>query len=1111
MAEHLAQVERLKQALGELRANRAAFSTRAYGQIVVLLLNELRRANTLPPTPTLAGDEVRLVTVMFLDVIDFTRMAEEIDTGDLRSVIGESHARAGRLVAQWDGEIGQFLGDGLLCFFGSQRSRGDDALRAVACALAIQATLEQYANHVFLEHGVDFGARIGISTGRVVVSIDSAGQQKQVALGPAINLAARLQSLADPGGVVIDAATFSRVRSRFDMLAHPAAVLKGFERAVKYYSVVGRTAQTGRQFTSDQLNGLPLRFVGRATEMSRVRATMEQALIERRFHAITLNGEIGIGKSRLLQETLAQSEDLAFTPVVMLGDYEQRHKDYHLLRDWLMSACHITEDTTPDVSREQIMAYITGTWDDPEAPTAAALMSHMAGFGFDHTATLTLPMPDPRVSSSPLPEAVLNWFKATADNGGLLLMVDNLQWADTASVRLLEALARTLEKSPAVLVAAARPGYRQAHPLFLRGVEQATTLMLEPLADEATLKLLEAILGHIERVPDTLRQVILDRAEGNPLFVHEFLSMMFDNGVFFRHASGSWRFNIIQYDSTSLPHGLVEVLQARLDDLNPDARQLILLAAIAGQVFWRGLVAELAGIDPQPLLHTLVQRGMIVRHPDSAFPEEEEYAFRHSLYRDVAYENLPRARRELLHRQVARWLVTRMAERPEFYSVLAEQFEAGGETITALYTWLEAVQNRLNRGMLTEALVLNDRGLALSRNVTRDAALPVVTQLWTLRAQALNPLGRYDEASAASQSALMLLKELPVETQRKTRVVAGQMLARALTSLGRYDEAARTLVEVNEFVNLTDRAGAAALLRASGGLAYAQGNLTASQDYFERAYALLRQSDDHSLGSTLTYLGRIAFQRGDLAAALGYLERVLDANYQRSYRHYQVLDLSLIGQVYLSLMAYDRALMTFDEALTIQATTGIENPLLRAYRALSVMYQGQIDEGLGLLVEATRQVERDQLQADTLQLKFIQGLGMAGETLRYHEQALAFTGLVRSRNPLLYGRGLLELGKALHTLDEPAATTTLEEALKYELSHGGRDVWLCCEALLMTRPPEATRVQLVRQAAAALHRTADGLAGRPDLHYTFLNAPRVKYLLQEAEKLLAAPTTGQAD
>lgn len=1092
------QIERIQRALIEIRTHKSVFSTQAYGQIVMALLSELRRARTVSVAAPTTTDEIRLVTVMFIDIINSTEMSQVMEAGDWKNIIDEAHTRLSALVEQWDGQVGQYLGDGLLCFFGAARSQGDDALRAVSCALAAQESLKNYATEVYRKHNIDFAARIGMSTGRVVVGlIGGSTKQELLALGPATNLAARLQLLAGAGGIVVDAATYNRVRNHFMMQAQPPVKVKGFEFPIKYYTVVGRGGSIAHELTTSAVNDIPLVFHGRQAELEQLQRLQEDTFQARRFQVVTLVGETGIGKSRLLQQLL-QRQTQGVVPLVMIARYEKRSLSYNLLRDFLMHTCELSDDTPTSNAQERITAYFTGIWDAPEAAETAALIGYIAGFGFrEHPAVVALRQGE-RESAQVVGAAIVRWLRALSEVSGILLIVDNLQWADLASIQLLEYLAQELAAIPGLLLAAARPAYRQQYPLYMHNIAHHTTIMLEPLPPDATKAILREALSRIERVPDNLLHLIQERAAGNPLFIQEFLSMLFDNGVFYPHNTGVWRFNLVQYRTTedTLPVGLIGVMQARLDDLPQDARQVLQMAAVVGQTFWEGAVATLTGTPPRALLETLITRGIIARDEDSAFPGELQYTFQHTLYHEVAYDSLPRARREMYHRQIARWFVPRVADRPDFYAMLAQHFEEGGQHEAALSTYLEAMQNRIERGLLTEALTLNEHGLSLARRVPRSVALPVVAHLWTLRGQALLALERYAEASAATQSAVMLLRETPDKLLDATRFMAHYLLAQAQMHLGQHDEAYQALMTAQEYLEEKNIRARIQLILAFATLRLHQGHLQECLDYHESAAALFDQlADDRLRASGLALAGRAALNLGNIDQALDYFDEALNLYAAHNDRRHTMMMLGYIASVYLMLLSYDRALLVLDEALAHDIAAGGYDRLLRVLRGLCLVYMGRQAEGMPEVMGAVQHEGSTAYEDWVMQLLLLRALAFTGDYITCEEQAQAFVDRVRDRNQLLYARGLFWLGMAKfgrHAADAPAL---LQEALYYEQQYGGRDVWLCYDALAQAASDPAERNRYLIETASALRRINDKLEQHPDLQHAFLNNSYVQGLL----------------
>lgn len=1078
----------MRRALAEMRRQREHFTQDSYSEMVRVMLDALRRARTLPAAPP-ANDEMRLVTMMFVDVVNSTRISGQMDAGDWKNLINEAHRRVAVLIGEAEGQIGQYLGDGVLAFFGAQRSRGDDALRAVTCAVEIMAAINSYANDVFLEHGVEFAVRVGISTGRVLVGmIGSDEKQELLALGLATNLAARLQNEARPGHIVIDETTYSRVRNHYATYAHDPALLRGFEQPVRYYTVIGRHHPAALELTTTLLNGLPIPFVNRDAELAMIDAALETTLMRHRFQAMTLVGDLGIGKSRLLQEVLRTRRALPIMTLVMAARSEKQAAAGGLLRELLIAVANITDDLSPAAAYERVVETIQGSWNDAEAEPLARAIAQLGGFQPSQYTALAS-------SARPTFEPMARWLRRLAENGGLLLVVDNLQWADPLSLQMLDYLAAALSHAPVLLLAAARPPFLTQAPLYLRRVEAHQVLPVGPLPEEDMAQIVQSLVAQVERVPETLSPLMQQRAGGNPLFLLELLGTLFDQGVIFNR-DDRWRFNIVKYHSVvmALPDGLVGVMQSRLDDLSPEARYVIQVASVVGVRFWASVVLEVSGAAHEGALAVLVARGLIAAHETSLFENDAEYSFQHTLYRETAYELIPRQRRAQIHQQIANWLTARIASKPELYPTLADHFEASDNYEAALFTCLEAMQDRLKRHLVSEALTLNDRGLALARNITREVALPVVVQFWTARGQIMTALRRYDEASAASQSALMLLKELPTTTHQALHMAAWQGLAQAYTNLGRYNEAFQALIQAHEVRPYEFGLEQGQILQAFGTLSLYTGRLEESQAYLHRALDVWRKA---GLPYNLTYraLGQVALESGDIATALSYFEQGHEYDLTHHHPLHLPTNLRNLGVVSMTLMQYEQALALFDEAQSLLTASQGDAVLLTAYRGLCLMHLGEVQAGFALVSDAMQTGERFMYHQWQLHLAAIHGLLLLGDAVRGREQALTFVEQVKDRNPLLYGRGLFALGRASQALGEAGALDILHEALDYEQMHGGRELWLIYEALADAHSDPDAQQYAREQAAQLVQQIGKTLYQHPDLQAAFLSHSRIASLV----------------
>jgi class 3 adenylate cyclase/tetratricopeptide (TPR) repeat protein len=1097
------QIERLKQALAEMRANKDSFSDAAFAQVVMVLLEKLRRLQTILPTENAASDEIRLVTVMFIDVKDSTEMARTMDTSDWKGIISATHEHIADVVAQWDGQIGQYLGDGVLCFFGAQRSRGDDAPHAVSCALQIQSVLGGYAETIRAEHEIDFGVRIGISTGRVVVGMIGSQTSKQelLALGPATNLAARLQGLAPVGGVLVDGTTYNRIRRDYLTQALPPTELKGFDEPVNIYRVLQRRTSSASQFTETKIAGIELPLVGRDEDLALINYLCDRALQDNNFQVITLTGDVGMGKSRLLQEAVHLT-DSHFLHIIMSSQYETRSKSQNLLWDMLMAQCHLTEEMETELIRQQITAYISELWQNPESEKAAAAIGYLAGFDFE--------APDGNLF-----DWVLRWFEGVAEKHHILIAVDNLQWMDEQSAGLLEQIAIRLSDKAGVLIAAGQPEYSSIYPSYMKGHPRHTRISLERLKSEFTRTLIDTVFKQVERAPVSLAEGINQRVEGNPLFVQEYLGMLFDNDVFQPKPEGGWRFNILMLDTAlnTLPNGLLGILQARLDDLSYEARQIIQAASVAGQVFWAGaLQALVAEINVPAILNNLVMRGMIARDDTSLLPQEPQYHFRHSLYREVAYEMIPRAKREAFHIEMSVWLLERIAKHESLYPLLAEQFQASGQFAAALYTYVESVEVFVNQNRFSEALVLIDKSLGLANRVPRDDALPIASKLWTLRGQALNELGRYDEASAAAQSAVMLLKELPKNQLETIRIKAERNLGIANMRLGRHGEAYNALSRAHNLLPYNATSQISSVLSAFGQLHYYQGRLEDSYAYQKRAFDHAHTAQDVRLiSSALVQLGLLDLERGNVADALDSFEQTLNIHRDRGLIAEQAKDLFYIGLSYLALLNTGKAYEYFSDASHLSKAFAYDDVLMQAYRAVSLIHLKRVTQGKSLLVDAMERSSKDVYVQNQLQLVYISSLAPLRDFVSMREQAMSFLQR-QDVNPILKARAMRWLALASHHLGTMDAVETLRQALEAEKTYAGCDTWMCHYLLAqaLTKPSEIQ--EHCRASAELIIERAETLVGREEMREVFLDSELVKMIfasvgiqsanLREAKKLL---------
>ena len=1115
MTDNALQIVNLRAALAEIFARRDAFSEETYTQIIVAIYDKIRLLQTAPETspPQLEGsDEIRLVTIMFVDIVDSTELTQSLEADDWKATIGAAHSQVARLVAEWGGVIGQYLGDGVLCFFGAKHSQEDDALRAVYCALEIHSILSPFAQDIFIKYDMVFNLRVGISTGRAVVGYFGGDENKSLlALGAPTNLASRLQGIAQPSQTLIDAQTYRRVRNHFITEEQPAAELKGFDAPIEHYRVLGRREQRPTRLTSTSIAKIEIDFSGRVQELLTLKRTLKQA--QDKSHAAVVNvcGDAGLGKSRLLQEILDDSQP--FRRIVMMGDYQKKHSSYSLLQDLLAAQCNLKDDTPPELIEKRIVEYIQESWPHPDAESVAHGIGFLAGYGFTYSPyvrALQKGSPEQRQMAN---ATIARWFHGMAQVGPVLIVVENLQWVDHESLGLLEYLARELVNYPLVILGASRPDIHEHAPNYMAQFSEFFEIELPRLSDPEIDAIVRAVFRHIENVPDSLPVLIRTRAEGNPLFVEEFIYMLFDNGIIETTSDGHWRVNLLQYSmrSSKLPGGLVAILQARLDELSTSARQVLQMASAIGVKFWAGAIAPLIGQEEVEIaLDDLQARGIIVQSNESDFEREVEYQFRHTLYREVVYSMLTRQNREIYHRNIARWLEERVSSRPEFLETLADHYQRSRQNKESLQTYVVAARDRFQRGLMDETLTMIERGLDIAREVERGIALQMVSVLWMMQGQVLDALDRYEQSSAASQTALMLMRELPEDAMMEEKVTAARALASAHLNLGRYDEAFDALNRANSMLPKESIRQHAAILRTFGSLFRARGHLNESLAYQQEAFTLAQRSGDkREVARVQAVLSTIALDRGDFSTALTYCERVLEQNRQDDNTYYQILDLRQMASIYRSLFAYEKALELCDEAEPLQQRIRYHDPLLHANRALCMISLGQPDAGIRILRAAAATEHQNPAVRQKMLLSLVMGLAMLGDYDRCLEHARLLAEQSYNHNIILYGRSLLWQGIAQNALKDPHTLNTLRNAMDYELTYGGRYAWLCYYTLGTASPIQSESRYWYDQAFGTLLTMANSLHTRPALRKGLLTADITRWLadMSEPPDVLAPPQT----
>jgi class 3 adenylate cyclase/tetratricopeptide (TPR) repeat protein len=609
------------------------------------------------------SSEVRkTVTIVFTDLVGSTSLGERLDPEAVRGVMSRYFDAMQAAIEHHGGTVEKFIGDAIMAVFGLPTLHEDDALRAVRAALEMRTALAQLNDELEREHGFRIETRTGVNTGEVIAGDTSSGQK--LATGDAVNVAARLEQAAAAGEILIGEETQHLLGDAVDAEALEPLALAGKTDAVAAWRVTGLRDEATRPSTTP--------FVGRDDELTMLRNVFDNALATKSCALATIVGPPGIGKSRLAHELIAAVEQGA------------------------------------NVAVGRCLAYGESITYAPLAEIAQQLGRVAAEPEVSKRVDVALGNSDERASPEEIAWAFRKLFEAAGGERPLLLVVDDIHWAEPTLLDLLEYVVSFSSDAPILLLCLARADLFDARPSWAAPRANATVISLEPLNDEETQGLIGR-LGSERELPDATRARIVAAAEGNPLFVEHMVALQAETPD----------------EELVVPPTIQALLAARIDRLEPDERDVLARAAVEGRVFHRGAVAKLlppeTGTRLGAHLLSLVRKEFL--RPDRAlFAGDDGFRFSHVLIRDAAYNSMPKQLRADLHEHYARWLEERLADRLEIVGFHLEQayryrFELGRADDTLAHAAGErlwrAARAASQRMDLPAAVALYDRANTL--------------------------------------------------------------------------------------------------------------------------------------------------------------------------------------------------------------------------------------------------------------------------------------------------------------------------------------------------------------------------------------------------------------
>jgi class 3 adenylate cyclase/tetratricopeptide (TPR) repeat protein len=576
-----------------------------------------------------------------------TELAEREDPEVVQALVSRAFDRLSAEIERYGGLIEKFVGDAVLAVFGVPSAHEDDPERAVRTGLEMHAVLSEL-NHSFAAEGrPELEMRIGVEAGEVLVDLERAGGTRDRMLtGDAVNTAARLQSSAEPGHVVVGPAVYASTKQVIDYRDLEPLDLKGKAGPVPAWTALRVRAR--RRGERPPL-GLEARLVGRDEELAVLKQTLQRVESEGRPALVTVLGNAGVGKSRLAWEFAKYVEGL---PQIL---YWRRGRSlaygnvsYSALAEAVKAQCEVLEDDPPELVAEKVDRTVEELFGDLEvAPHVRALVGGRT---------------EERLSREELFDAWRRFLERMAARYPLVLALEDLHWADAGLLDFVDHLA-DWASGPILILTLARPELLETRPGWGGGKRNYAAIYLEPLSETECEAMVEDLLS--SDLPDAVTRLVAERSEGNPLYAEEIVRMLIDRGVL--RATEAARWELAQpVEDVDVPRSIQALIAARLDTLPAEEKTLVQDAAIAGRIFWLGAVTALSerpAAEVRDAIGRLRVKEIVTPREPPVFSGELEFAFRHVLIRDVAYESLPKLLRASKHVAIARWAEERAGDR----------------------------------------------------------------------------------------------------------------------------------------------------------------------------------------------------------------------------------------------------------------------------------------------------------------------------------------------------------------------------------------------------------------------------------------------------------------
>jgi class 3 adenylate cyclase len=654
------------------------------------------------------SDLRRLVTVLFANILGFSTLADQLDPGVISRLTRNLWDEFQQIINEFGGRIDKQLGDSFLVVWGATEALEDDAERAVSASLALFDGLEKFKESAEFPAAKALQLRIGIHTGLALIG-EFGFQGEFTVLGDTVNVARHVEKYAEPGSSVITEATYQAIRGAFQVKRLTPVQIEGTQRLISIFKILGQLPQPTKLRYRGR-GGLETVLVGRGKEMEQLEALFEKTKETNQPQLVLVTGDVGVGKSRLLFEFagLLETENPLLTVMSSRALDQTSRVPYYLWKELWANRFQLNEDDPPEVAQKKTIDGVLTMWGralgEVTAVETAQFLGLLIGVEWKDSRFLESFSPDAQVRMERSFELVAELLSRATQRGPVVLILDDLQWADPGSLTLIDYIWKSSGNNmPILILTCARPEFLENQQEFIQDAER---IHLEPLPISSDI--IRKAYPVVQEAPEPILLALAEQAQGNPYFMEELVkNVLASDDLSFSGDPGAM-----------FPKSLEDLLKSRLDNLSLEGRATAYFASIVGRVFWKGAVLAAFRGSPgitealsvsshnlvgkvQAALDELMEMELAFLRVGSAYAGDREYIFKHSFLREVAYHRVPEEHRSEGHLAIAEWLDGRAS--PERSICVAHHYQMAGDINRAQVFYTRAAEHARSIGNFEEA------------------------------------------------------------------------------------------------------------------------------------------------------------------------------------------------------------------------------------------------------------------------------------------------------------------------------------------------------------------------------------------------------------------------